>query len=415
MSQSGLPAIVIDNGTGYTKMGYAGNVEPQFIIPTSIAAKKVDINKAANLDDLDFHIGDEAEPYSKTFGINYPVRKGQVDNWTQMEQVWQHSIFKYLRAEPEDHYFCLTEPPLNPPENREFAAEVFFETFNVPGLYIAVQAVLALCASWTSPQVTERTLTGTVIDSGDGVTHVIPVSDGYVIGGSIKSMDLAGRTVTQFIQNLLREREEDIPNGQQQEVAKAIKEKWCYVCPDIAKEFGRYDLKPSEWIKTYEGVNDITKKPFKVDVGYERFLGPEVFFNPEIFSNDEPLSLPIQVDQCVQSTPVDCRRGLYKNIVLSGGSTMFKDFSKRLQRDVRKFVDNRQEKSIQLGGDAAKNVQVIPIDVRVISHGMQRYAVWFGGSMLSSTADFYKACHSKAQYEEFGPSICRHNALISNF
>lgn len=101
MSQSGLPAIVIDNGTGYvfqialpsvlifsyTKMGYAGNVEPQFIIPTSIAAKKVDINKAANLDDLDFHIGDEAEPYSKTFGINYPVRKGQVDNWTQMEQV----------------------------------------------------------------------------------------------------------------------------------------------------------------------------------------------------------------------------------------------------------------------------------------------------------------------------------------
>jgi actin-related protein 3 len=415
MSVSGLPAIVIDNGTGYTKMGYAGNIEPQFIIPTAISAKKVDTNKPANLDDLDFHIGDDAELTSKTNGINYPVRKGQVDNWTQMEQVWQHSIFKYLRAEPEDHYFCLTEPPLNPPENREFAAEVFFETFNVPGLYIAVQAVLALCASWTSPQVTERTLTGTVIDSGDGVTHVIPVSDGYVIGGSIKSMDLAGRTVTQFIQNLLLEREEDVPPAQRQEVAKQIKEKWCYVCPDIVKEFGRYDLKPQEWMKVYEGVNDISKKPFRCDVGYERFLGPEVFFNPEIFSNDEPLSLPIQVDQCVQSTPVDCRRGLYKNIVLSGGSTMFKDFSKRLQRDVRKFVDNRQEKSIALGGDAAKNVQVVPIDVRVISHGMQRYAVWFGGSMLSSTADFYKACHSKAQYEEVGPSICRHNALISNF
>jgi len=397
-------------------MGFAGNTEPQFIIPTAIAAKKVDVNKAANLDDLEFYIGDEASDYSKTHGVSYPVRKGQVDNWTQMEQVWQHSIFKYLRAEPEDHYFCLTEPPLNPPENREFAAEVFFETFNVPGLYIAVQAVLALCASWTSNQVTERTLTGTVIDSGDGVTHVIPVSDGYVLGGSIKSMDLAGRTVTQFIQNLLRERDEnEIPAAQTQDVAKQIKERWCYVCPDIVKEFGKYDLKPQDWLKVYEGVNDITKKPFKCDVGYERFLGPEVFFNPEIFSNDEPLSLPIQVDQCVQSTPVDCRRGLYKNIVLSGGSTMFKDFSKRLQRDVRKFVDARQEKSISLGGEAAKNVQVVPIDVRVISHGMQRYAVWFGGSMLSSTADFYKACHSKAQYEEIGPSICRHNALISNF
>lgn len=78
-------------------MGYAGNIEPQFIIPTSIAAKKVDTNKPANLDDLDFYIGDEAEPYSKTFGINYPVRKGQVDNWTQMEQVLFVLINNYFR------------------------------------------------------------------------------------------------------------------------------------------------------------------------------------------------------------------------------------------------------------------------------------------------------------------------------
>ena len=81
------------------------------------------------------------------------------------------------RAEPEDHYFLLTEPPLNSPENREYTAEIMFETFNVPGLYIAVQAVLALAASWVSRQVGERTLTGTVIDSGDGVTHIIPVAE----------------------------------------------------------------------------------------------------------------------------------------------------------------------------------------------------------------------------------------------
>ena len=68
-----------------------------------------------------------------------------------------------------------TEPPLNPPENRENTAEIFFESFNIQGLYIAVQAVLALAASWSSSKVTDRTLTGTVIDSGDGVTHVIPV------------------------------------------------------------------------------------------------------------------------------------------------------------------------------------------------------------------------------------------------
>jgi actin-related protein 3 len=105
----------------------------------------------------------------------------------------------------------LTEPPLNTPENREYTAEIMFETFNVPGLYIAVQAVLALAASWTKKSVAERTLTGTVIDSGDGVTHVIPVADGYVIGSCIKHIPLAGRDITNFVQQIQRERKEPIP------------------------------------------------------------------------------------------------------------------------------------------------------------------------------------------------------------
>lgn len=92
-----------------------------------------------------------------------------------MERFLEQCIFKYLRAEPEDHHFLLTEPPLNTPENREYIAEIMFESFNVPGLYIAVQAVLALAASWTSRAIEDRTLTGIVVDSGDGVTHVIPV------------------------------------------------------------------------------------------------------------------------------------------------------------------------------------------------------------------------------------------------
>eukprot|EP00034_Subulatomonas_tetraspora_P001169 GABW01001459.1.p1 GENE.GABW01001459.1~~GABW01001459.1.p1 ORF type:complete len:132 (-),score=32.15 GABW01001459.1:3-398(-) len=130
-----------------------------------------------------------------------------------MERFWEQCIFKYMRSEPEDHYFLLTEPPLNTPENREYTAEIMFETFNVPGLYIAVQAVLALAASWTSKDVKQRTLTGTVVDSGDGVTHVIPVAEGYVIGSSIKHIPMAGRTITSFVQQLLRERKEPVPHS----------------------------------------------------------------------------------------------------------------------------------------------------------------------------------------------------------
>ena len=85
--------------------------------------------------------------------FQYPVRHGMVEDWDLMEKFMEQCIFKYLRAEPEDHYFLLTEPPLNTPENREYTAEIMFESFNIPGLYIAVQAVLSLAASWTRRQV----------------------------------------------------------------------------------------------------------------------------------------------------------------------------------------------------------------------------------------------------------------------
>jgi len=419
MSKSGLPAVVIDNGTGYTKMGFAGNDEPQYIVPTSIGTQ--DSGGKTNLQaktqqqkkgiaDLDFYIGDEATAVSKTYSVTNPVKHGQIEDWSLMERYWQHCIFKYLRCEPEDHYFLLTEPPLNAPENREYTAEIMFETFNVPGLYIAVQAVLALAASWTSKQVQKRTLTGTVIDSGDGVTHVIPVAEGYVIGSSIKHIPLAGRDITAFVQQFLRERESNsIPSAESFEVAKRVKEQFSYVCPSIVKEFKKYDQEPQKWIRKETGYESVTKKPFNYEVGYERFLGPEIFFNPEILSGDFLTPLPKVVDDTIQGCPIDVRRGLYKNIVLSGGSTMFKDFGKRVQRDVKRYVDNRLALSEKLSGGKIKST---PMEVTVITHGMQRYAVWFGGSMLASTPEFYKVCHTKAQYDEQGPSIARHNPVF---
>jgi actin-related protein 3 len=414
MSKTGLPAVVIDNGTGYTKMGFAGNTEPQYIIPTVIATQEgKGSQKAATqkkgVEDLDFHIGDDALSVARTYDVFYPVKHGQIENWTHMEYFWEHCIFKYLRCEPEDHFFLLTEPPLNAPENREYTAEIMFETFNVPGLYIAVQAVLALAASWTSKSVKERTLTGTVIDSGDGVTHVIPVAEGYVIGSSIKHIPLAGRDITAFVQQLMRERNEPIPPEHSMEVAKRVKEQYSYVCPDIVKEYAKYDSEPSKWIRQYEGIHSVTKKPFTCDVGYERFLGPEIFFNPEIFSSDFLTPLPKVVDDTIQTCPIDVRRGLYKNIVLSGGSTMFKDFGKRLARDIKRSVDYRIKRSEELSGG---KIKAVPLDVNVISHHMQRYAVWFGGSMLASTPEFYNVCHTKQQYDEIGPSICRHNPVF---
>ncbi|KRX86395.1 Actin-related protein 3, partial [Trichinella pseudospiralis] len=127
-------AVVIDNGTGYSKIGFAGNTHPNFIIPTVIACRSQSYNipNTGRMPiDMDFFIGDEALN-ATNYSIRYPVRHGVVEDWNLMERFLEHSIFKYLRIEPEDHNFLMTESPLNTPENREYLAEVMFESFNVP-------------------------------------------------------------------------------------------------------------------------------------------------------------------------------------------------------------------------------------------------------------------------------------------
>lgn len=407
------PAVVIDNGTGYTKMGYAGNSEPSYIVPTVIAVDggaggAGNLTKKGRIDDLDFFIGDDALGMAKTYSIDYPVRHGQVENWDHMERFWQQCIFKYLRCEPEEHYFCLTEPPLNAPENREYTAEIMFETFNVKGLYIAVQAVLALAASWTKNET--KSLTGTVVDSGDGVTHVIPVAEGYVVGSAIKSMPIAGRDMTLFVQQLMRERGEPVPAEQSLETAKRVKEMYSYTCPDIVKEYGKYDADPGKWIKPYQSKHSVTGQPWQADIAYERFLAPEIFFAPEIYNSQYIKPLPVLIDESISSCPIDTRRGLYRNIVLSGGSTMYRDFDRRLKKEIKRDVDRRIKASV----DASKagELKTQDVEVNVVSHPFQRYAVWFGGSMLGSSPEFQGVSVSKADYDEVGPSICRHSKVF---
>ncbi|XP_074580583.1 actin-related protein 3-like isoform X2 [Curcuma longa] len=330
----------------------------------------------------------------------------RVTNWDTMEKFWQQCIYNYLNCDPEDHYFLLTESPISFPEDREYMGEIMFETFNVPGLYVAVQPILALSAgcSTDKPQ-----MTGIVVDIGDGATHVVPVVDGYIIGSSIKSFPISGNDVTQFILQLLQERGELIPPEDSLGIARKVKEMYCYTSSDIVKEYNKHDKKPDKYIKQWLGVKPKTGVPFSFDIGYERFLGPEVFFHPEIYISDYDTPLSDVIDKCVQSAPIDTRRGLYKNVVLSGGSTMFKGFQKRLQKDLKKIVDDRIATSnARLGADVTSQ----PVEVNVVSHPIQRSAVWFGGSVVASLPEFYESCNTKEDYDEHGASICRTSPIF---
>jgi actin-related protein 3 len=401
------PNVCIDVGTGYIKAGYCGNEEPSWILP-SVYADSGRAGKTAGaegtLDDLDFSIGQEALDRPNAT-CKYPVEHGIVTDWDKMERIWQHMFYKYMRIEPQEHGFVLTEPPANPPENRELTAEVMFETFGAKQLLIAVQGVLALTASWNSKKATQLGLaglsTGTVIDSGAGVTHVIPIVDGYVIGNAIRHIPLAGRDITNFVLEKLRERNATLPSDEALAAAQRVKERYCYVSKNMDDEFNAYDDDPASHFRVHRERHRKTGAVYEFDVGYEQFLGPEVFFSPDIFSTTHTTPLPQVVDDVIQSCPIDARKGLYKNIVLSGGTTMFRNFHSRLQRDLRELVRER------LGERADK------MAVNVVSHERQRYAVWYGGSVVGSGPQFNQVAITKAQYDEEGPAVCRRNAMFA--
>jgi len=332
-----------------------------------------------------------------------------------MEKMWHRCIYNYLKCDPEEHVFILTEPPMNPPENREQIAEIMFETFNVKGLHIGVQAVLALYSNWENADPGSKQkqvgLTGTVCDSGDGVTHVIPVCDGYVIGSCIKHIPLAGRDITKFTMQFLKDRNEPIPPEDIIQVSREIKEKYSYCAKDLSKELQKFDegsKTGKSKFKKYTGKSSVTGEPYSIDVGYEMFLGPEMFFKPEFIDPKYRTSIDEAIDNVIQSCPIDTRNRLYNNIVLSGGSTTIKNFRERLQKEVQGRVDSRLQQYQQISG--AKST--ISIDVEVTENPLLKYSVWHGGSMLAKSPGFAKMYHTRESYMENGPSIARHNPVF---
>ncbi|KAJ2773955.1 Actin-1 [Coemansia nantahalensis] len=312
------------------------------------------------------YVGDKATSKHDTVNLSYPIERGVVTNWDDMEKIWHHTFKNVLSVAPKDYPVLLTDAPLNPKSNRETMAQIMFEKFDVPAFYVSSQAVMSLYASGRT--------TGVVLESGDGVTHAVPIYEGLTLPRATLRLDMGGRDITEHLARILVERGYSFSTPAELEIARDIKEKLCYVALDFDQELSAsheksYELPDGEVI----AIDD------------ECIGCPEALFTPNYVGN-EAAGIHEMVYNSIMKCNANIRRGLFGNIVLAGGNTMLPGIAGRMQKEMTVL--------------APSNVKV-----NVIAPPVPKYSAWIGGAIHASQSISQNMYVSKREYEESGPEV----------
>ena len=272
------PVIVFDNGTGYMKAGLSNKETPMCTIPALIGRPMLRFKqKIENIELKPIMIGDEVSPVRSLLELTYPMEEGIIKNAGDMEILWDYVLQKKLKINKSDfknRKLLITEAPNNPTKNKEKMAQILFEKIGIGFFNIEPQAKMTLFC--------EGAETGVVLDSGDGVTHVIPIAQNYLLQHQIKRLDIAGRHITNYLTRLMQIKGYAFNSTADFEIVRELKEKYCFVSCDI-----KSDRKLDQETTYY---NTYTKLPDgrKIRISCEKFEAPEILFQPHLVQNEMP-------------------------------------------------------------------------------------------------------------------------------
>ena len=382
MSGGTHDVCVVDNGTGYLKAGFAADNLPRYTFPSIVGRPVLRAEEDIIGDDLvlkELMVGEEAAAVRQALEISYPLENGVIRNWADMEHVWNHLFYTKMNIDPKEKKVLLTEAPMNPKENRKKMIEVMMEKYGFGSMQVGIQAMLTLYA--------QGLLTGLVLDSGDGVTHVVAVYDGFVPQHLTRRLDVAGRHITRYLIKLLMLRGYAFNRTADFPTVADIKEKFCYVALEPAKE----RLLAQETTVLMEKYTLPDGRI--INIGRERFEAAEALFNPSLV-DVESLGMSDLVFDVIQKAEPDIRPDLYKSIVLSGGTTMYPGLPSRLEFDLRNLYIDKI-----LKGDKSR----MKMKLHIEDPPQRKHMVFLGASVLGDImANRPEYWISQAMYKEEG-------------